>query len=866
MFKRVVFGLGLVMLLAGFVSQLWASDATFPFGMYVSDYNPPYLSRPTWLAALRWQGISVGAAGGNVSDCRQRLATYDSVGYRIWLMAHPFILSTPNPPYKQNLDITGRDPNAPLIWEYFTSYSRDSSARDPSKYRSSAQFDAYLDSLMNAVVDSVKPYHALWKYFIWDEPNNFHSDTANLHDPSRRYWENIWWGTDPTCSQTDSLGVFSWVKWKIEHRDSLHSVLMDLGYNPYSAAYSLCTIKYNFPRPDTHCTNNYMQGISFSDAPFGMTTPIGDSSSLAYFTSAADTEVDAAQKASPADPLPVYDSNLQEYGLCNTDTISKYPNSQRIPIPEEVREEANLAILHQVKGLSYFILKSYLYTPHCHLWDENLVPFDTLYKEYVYQRNHSLYLSPDSLKPFWGYTDSIHDPFRTLGTKPNPYSSAKGWENYYKWKYAPYARNWDSLKSINNELHIIAPHLRYLWRVGQRITSVVPDAGTSARPEYVTFADSTQGHNPTAFYAFLVSKDFNSPQQGYLVSVNASKLPPPGVSRYYVLDLNSRHLIPYTGSIVFHTVLKPGEGRLFRFIIGPPPPGEGMGALAASAAPNPYNGSMWNTLLVTDPDLSFQKYPTGGFPPNVQFTEGDTVVLSAKVYNLGFANQTDSVLFYQGDPLAGGTPLGGSYVTVPGLSTTDTLVKTVTVNVNWITNSSTAPTALGPHDINVILKGAASSAHSLLWLNAQDYATTVNLSPWNMDETKPNQDIVSSPHFMNLTDSISSCWEGTTNNMPPFKNPELHFRLASSIDASKYKVLTFRIFSDQADSVKVRWSPQQPGGTPGWTLLPAYQWQVVTVNLGGFLSWGGSVTDFYLQFPTTANRKIRLAWAKLTMR
>jgi hypothetical protein len=446
-----------------------------------------------------------------------------------------------------------------------------------------------------------------------------------------------------------------------------------------------------------------------------------------------------------------------------------------------------------------------------------------------------------------------------LSSEPDSTSEARGKENYYLWKYAPYARNCNFLRTINDPIHIIAPHLTNLWKVGQRITSVVADGAGTTPPEFVTFADSVQGHNPTAFYAFIVSKDYNSTQQGYTVTVNGNQLPPPGGYSYYVLDLNSRHLIPTTNNIVFHTVLKPGEGRLFRFILGAVPADDDEDALPW--APNPYNGSRWSTLLVADPDIVF--YKSGQQPgTEVQFTEGDTVVLSATVYNLGFASQTDTVKFYLGDPLDGGTLLGASSVTVSGLSVYDTLPKCTTATYNWATNGNTA---LGPHDINVILKGATSSAHNLLWLNAEDYATKVNNNPWDMTEEIMWDDISSYPFFMNLTDSISGVWEGTTNNMPPFQNPELHFKVTDSIDASKYKVMKFRIYTNQSDSVTVRWSPQQPGGVPGMQIINA-GWTEMTFDLGAVMGWGGKIADFYLKFPTLTNRKIRLAWAKLTTR
>ena len=193
----------------------------------------------------------------------------------------------------------------------------------------------------------------------------------------------------------------------------------------------------------------------------------------------------------------------------------------------------------------------------------------------------------------------------------------------------------------------------------------------------------------------------------------------------------------------------------------------------------------------------------------------------------------------------------------------DTLPKYETVTYSWATDGNTA---LGPHDINVILKGATSSAHNLLWLNPEDYATKVNYNPWDMTESMMWDDIVSYTNFTDLTDSISGVWEGTTNIMPPPSNPELHFRVTDSIDASKYKVMKFRIYTNQFDSVTVRWSPQQPGGVPGFQRINA-GWTEMTFDLGACMGWGGKVADFYLQFSSLlSGRKIRLAWAKLTTR
>lgn len=853
MLRKVFLKLVFVAAFFGFGSPLWAGDQTFPVGLWLSDViGSQYGFKPEYLAALRWQGMNVGTAGGEIGACKTKLARYDSSAYRIWLAANPFHFSIePN----QYLDIAGHDPFAPLDREYFISYSYSNPNRNPAQDRTKAQFDSYLNGVVASVVDSVKSAHAMWRYFYWDEPNNDHYSW--YQDPNKKYWQNIWWGDDQTCSRSDSLGIHSWLKWKIEHRDSLHSVCINLG-GAYrnNAGRSMCNAKYR--NVQGQISSNKMKSLAFDDWPFLWWASIGDTSRLrAACTIPSDSLTNIGKQANPSDPAKVYITQLQHCGWPRvpSDTI----NDCRIPIPEEVREFANLSILHEIKGIFYFVLPT---EPDrwAQFWDEQFVPFDAPYEEYVYNRSSSLYYPPDSLRPFWDSTHPIHDPFRSPGNRPDT-TGPRRWENYYLWKYAPYARNWNFMRSINDPLHIIAPHLPDLWKVGQRITSVVADGGVPTYVEYVTFADSVQGHNPTAFYAFIVNKDFNSTQRGFTVTVNGSQLPQPPIGqRYYVLDLNSRHLIPSTGNIVFHTVLKPGEGRLFRFIIGPLPTGEGGTLAALPVVPNPYNGSKWSTLLVTDPDISF--YKSGQQPGEVQFTEGDTVVLQAVIYNLGFANKSDSVKFYRGDPLAGGTYLGGSYVTVPALSIYDTLPKSVTVTVNWITNGSTA---LGPHDINVILKGATSSAHQLLWLNAEDYATKVNNNPWDMTEDPLYPDISSYAGFTALTDSISGAWEGETfTDITPY--PELHFRITSPIDASKYKLFKCRIYSNQNDSCTVRWYPQQPGGVPGMVNLPGNTWTEVTIDLGGLLGWGGSVTDFYLKFASMDGRKIRLAWAKLTTR
>jgi hypothetical protein len=113
--------------------------------------------------------------------------------------------------------------------------------------------------------------------------------------------------------------------------------------------------------------------LSFDAFPFGYYKTIGDTARLReHWTSIIDTIVDQTKGIDPADPPPVYVTSLQSWGSCSLNSEQTY----RITIPEEVKELANLAVLHEAKGILHFTLHSFRQGRDCfaNLWDDYMVP------------------------------------------------------------------------------------------------------------------------------------------------------------------------------------------------------------------------------------------------------------------------------------------------------------------------------------------------------------------------------------------------------------------------------------------------------------------------------------------------------------
>jgi hypothetical protein len=444
----------------------------FPVGMMQLD-NPNEQGWPFDLSAeavvdLRSRGIEVAGLCGiyelmyqwhfglvkfdtvmhDVDTLKKKLARADSFGLLVYAGPRTF---------EDALMHYGHDTLGSITEPYFRYDERERYA--------SGLFRDTLDDWVSWVVDSLNSYlqdndiRSLYRYMFWPEPFAKHLNWIDTLDTYwfNDYWMNIWKHDDATGLYTDSLGVGTLLKYKIEEKDTLHSVWFNFqGYaftvagGSKNPARGLCQLLADtVPNPPHQ--------FSFDKVVLLYGDSIGDTSRLrSDWTLIIDSMVAATKDLNPTNPPPVYTIQLQSFGSCNLDTAS-HEHKYRIAIPEEVRELANLAVLHEVKGVMHFVLFSFTEANDCYanLWDEDLVPFDAPYEEYIYQRDHSVFSPPDSLRPF-NPDDPIHDPFRSLPPRPQDHTNYhKYLQDYYQWKYAPYACNYNAIGEINNQLHII---------------------------------------------------------------------------------------------------------------------------------------------------------------------------------------------------------------------------------------------------------------------------------------------------------------------------------------------------------------------------------------------------------------------------
>jgi hypothetical protein len=536
-----------------------------------------------------------------------------------------------------------------------------------------------------------------------------------------------------------------------------------------------------------------------------------------------------------------------------------------------VKEIVNLAVLHETKGIIHFTLSTFLQktTWWGNFWDEDFVPWDAPYEEYVYNRDDSIsvFADPDSLRPFNtnNPVESLYtDPFRPLPPRPtDSLNYHKFLEDFYQWKYAPYARNYNTLAESNNQLHIIGNELLSLWKT-QNIATIIPDSSNIFPPEIVTFSPIDTTGITDDINLFFVNKDLKHATMGCTVKI-ARTFPseyeeifasvPSQLDTALILDLSERHLINRTidtNYITFYVTLGAGEGKLVRLM----------------------EGTEIADAMVSDPDIVFGLVKSGlVLAPLYEFTEDDTIQLSAHIYNLGF-NSVDflGVNFYDG-PVDPQNLIGASTVSLPPLALGDTLPAKATAGINW----STDTVSVSPHDIHVFAdpisdvpeRGGNNEANMTLLIHPEDYATAVVGNPWDMNEIPGDSttDDIDTLEYLQITpDSITGVWEGKTLALTA--NPKIHLHLTDTIDSS-YNQFSFRMLQDTgagvvSDSVYIGWI-----GTTGADsvaeLFNLGEWNILEINLSNDPQWN-QVTDLWIK-PYWKKEKsffVKLAWVKLT--
>lgn len=820
-----------------------------------------------WYSGKKWYQIQgniwFDSVMVDVAVLREKLARADSFGFLVY--ADPKSID-------QTLKYWGHDPEDTLK-PYFR--------MDDNERFTTATFQDTLGSLVSWVVDSLNTFlqandiQSLYRYIFWDEPFSKHvravRDTLSPWEPWDDYWRNIWHHDDTTGWSTDTLGVYTFLKHKIEKKDSLHSVWINLGgsikwhTSGKNSERGLCSLQV-IPYGDTVHIPNPPHQFSFDAFPFGYGTEIGDTSRVRErWTAVIDTIVGYAKSVDQNKPPPVYATQLQSFGSCNLDTF----HWKRITIPEEVKELANLAVLHEVKGIMHFVLYSFAEKGDCwaNLWDDDQVPFDAPYEEYVYNRDHDYFSDPDSLQPF-NPDDPIHDPFRDLPPRPeDSLSYHKYLEHLYQWKYAPYARNYNALGEVNNQLHIIGNELLNLWKTQSLAVIIWPDSSGIVPPEVVTFSPT----DTIDKYLFFVNKDLRHSEMGFTVkimrydSLNGEEFAvplPPHLRSAHVLDLSERHLISRTVGpvyITFRMVLGAGEGKLVRLV----------------------EGTEAGDAMLADPDVRFYLVEGGAAStvPQHEFTEGDTIRLYATVYNLGFSPLNNlSVSFYDGhvDP---SNLIRTKVVNLPALDTRDTLPAMAIASWDWYASD----TLISVHDINVqaVASGPGEEreennhGHMALLIHPEDYATAVVGDPWDMTEKQvqtPGEpstaDIDSFQDFTETPDSISGVWEAEISTLISQPDPKVYLHLPDSIDGSKYNQFSVRftqIPSTGEGYVKIGWLASDMTSGSDSALYTFNQWNIEEFDWSNNAAWvNKQISTLWVHPDTVAGTQFRLAWVKLT--
>ena len=797
-----------------------------------------------WYSGKKWYEVAgniwFDTVMVDVVTLRQKLARADSFGFLVY--ADPKSID-------ETLKYWGHNPEN-VQYPYFRMYN--------DQQFSEQAFKDTLDSLVSWVVDSLNMYlqandiQSLYRYIFWDEPYAKHlREVRNQTHSEDDYWYNFWLHDDTTGLYTDSIGVGTLLKHKLEEKDTLHSVWINFNGDPAKFA-DTCNPLLGFSSLHYYGSPNPPHQFSFDCFPISYDTKVGDSTRLrANYTDVIDTIVWPAKDVNPNNPPPAYLTQLMSWGSCNLDSTHKY----RITTPEEVKVLANLAALHEVKGIMHYVLWSAVEQGDLYaaLWDDDLVPFDAPYEEYVYNRKHSAFFDPDTLRPFCTNipSESLHtDPFRPLPTEPvDSLGYHKFLEDYYEWKYAPYARNYDALGEVNNQLQIIGTELLDLWRAPS-VATIQADSTNIFLPEIVTFSPTTASD----LYLFYVNKDMKHSHMEFTVTITTSALPP-SLRSAYILDLSERHLIERTVDwwhITFRDTLGAGEGKLVRLTAG----------------------TELGDAMVTDPDIKFEIKGASGpsTKPQHIFTEGDSIRISATVYNLGFTPlDTVIVKFYDGhrDP--------------------SNLMRSDTISLSPLTSTATSDSAasfvwstshddIAPHNITVFVEEPLPSATNTdnneanmgLVILPEDYATAVRGDPWDMTETgggPGTADIDSFQGFVETPDSISGVWEAETKT----DSARIFLDLAGPIDGSEYNQFSVRLIQDPGSSgqafLKLGWRTVM--GTAGEDSLRYHvgKWDVQGLSLDMNPMWyNREIASLWIR-PVPAEDKIfKLAWVKLTTR
>lgn len=640
-------------------------------------------------------------------------------------------------------------------------------------------------------------------------PNLFTLAMDSVYRPELDLSADSLW--QPTFTRVDSLAVLSWMAWHIHSEDTtremsmitscLHTIakgdwadFTNVPDDPYPgtpavqansirAIFSTKYQEYSTIYPWPAAVDNYPSFIALDAYPFRLVgTAYQDTASYtpSLGSSLENWMINHYEECMDSTFIPAWqirndeDKDIsvffvpQAFGraggtaMWNTTNVALDYGSYayRIPTPQEFRMHCNSALLRGAKALLPYCLTSYAggggNSTDAGLLDENNIPFDAPYEEWVYTerpKDNLSYISPDSIPPFMnGYY-----PLYTLPARPIPgQGSQRNIENFLLWKFGPYGRLWNSVRTTFGEIARVAPELALLdwWEDHEDLAEIDYD-GTQPTPFLGAQIKIFTDENEDNCYLYYLNRYCRANENPYEIAVDASDFPDSIPFSEYALDHSRRFLIE--GDMIsrdvyqFLDTLDAGEARLLQMFDST----EGLDADIRITDPDVF------VILPVDSDTlsDYEGYP------------GEQVNIHARFYNMGTEAPQGDVLVYLKDE-TDNLMLDTARVSFSGLSTDSCYREDRDEAVfEWRPDS----TDIGVHRLLVYTESlnepdtADNDARLVYVVEPRDYATEVMDDPWDMTEAESSPPLWKTDDISAIggewiaagfTDSISGMFEG----------------------------------------------------------------------------------------------------------
>jgi len=716
----------------------------------------------------------------------------------------------------------------------------------------------------------------------------------------------------PTFEEVDPQGIFSWLKYTMEHgyshpvvtafallhtldwagydkafgtfHDQANSIrsFLDMEYQRYSATPPIPVPLQN--RPDMFLYDCYpfrLVGVDWlaSDTSYvNEVTGYLDTLLLDHFEEGMDsTFITVRQVALDQEreiPSLYYP---QAFGKCGgdrmweitpppaSDTLLNYSSyGYRIPTPQEFLMNCNIALMRDVRALIPYCMITYGGTTKyiSGYLDQNNLPFDAPYEEWVYTdrwRSDFAVAPPDSIPPF---SDSCRvcddfDPLWDLPDRPYGQVNQHTLENYMMWKFNAYGRLWNSMRDTFAQVATIAPEYTNLHWWEDYADCLEIQAGIVCEPQVRLFSDGDENG-----YAFYVNRNCYTPWIPVKILLYASSIPDSMAFDTEILDHSRRFLIDLESTLdydyrFFRDTLEAGQGRLVQF----------------------FAGNLPADIRITEPDIS----ASGGGVLNTKdysFAAETAISVKATFYNMGTLGASDVIVHL--NDLTDSIVLDSDTISFSGLGTTEYTCDDVDVTFSWQTDSDD----IGVHILEIEAEPITSepdiednSTTVVFQITPRDYAKTILGNPWNMTEVSGpgapawhTNDIVSMTGWNSFySDSISGMFEGTISNPSNSNAMVLNTgSVSDNITTRLYDQFSMIAKSEIEMTITVHWLDVNLGRDSlvlSETIGPDWG-EIGPIDLNAGLSgWSNrDVLRFWLEFNTVSSdpKGVRIGWVKLT--